>query len=100
MKRDASSCTGRVDAVQPIGSFCASAASFASKSVSTDGGGVGTNMRSRHCIQQVASPHSVATDSIPICEVYLFFCFFFKYKFIYFNWRLITLQYCTGFAIH
>ena len=28
--------------------------------------------------------------------------FFFKkkYKFIYFNWRLITLQYCIGFAIH
>ena len=26
--------------------------------------------------------------------------FFFKYKFIYFNWRLITLQYCVGFAIH
>ena len=25
---------------------------------------------------------------------------FFKYKFIYFNWRLITLQYCSGFAIH
>ena len=24
--------------------------------------------------------------------------FFFKYKFIYFNWRLITLQYCIGFA--
>ena len=23
-----------------------------------------------------------------------------KFKFIYFNWRLITLQYCTGFAIH
>ena len=21
-------------------------------------------------------------------------------KFIYFKWRLITLQYCTGFAIH
>ena len=31
-----------------------------------------------------------------------FFLFkkFFKYKFIYFNWRLITLQYCIGFAIH
>ena len=30
-----------------------------------------------------------------------FFCFFFfKFKFIYFNWRLITLQYCIGFAIH
>ena len=25
---------------------------------------------------------------------------FFKYKFIYFNWGLITLQYCIGFAIH
>ena len=22
------------------------------------------------------------------------------FKFIYFNWRLITLQYCIGFAIH
>ena len=28
------------------------------------------------------------------------FLIFFKYKFIYFNWRLITLQYCIGFAIH
>ena len=28
------------------------------------------------------------------------FWFCFKYKFIYFNWRLITLQYCIGFAIH
>ena len=26
--------------------------------------------------------------------------FFKKYKFTYFNWRLITLQDCTGFAIH
>ena len=26
--------------------------------------------------------------------------FFKKYKFIYFNWRLITLQYCIGFATH
>ena len=26
--------------------------------------------------------------------------FFFKFKFIYFNWRLITLQYCIGFVIH
>ena len=30
----------------------------------------------------------------------LFILFYFKYKFIYFNWRLITLQYCSGFAIH
>ena len=29
-----------------------------------------------------------------------YYKFFFKYKFIYFNWRLITLQYCIGFAIH
>ena len=27
-------------------------------------------------------------------------CLFFKYKFIYVNWTLITLQYCSGFAIH
>ena len=25
---------------------------------------------------------------------------YFKFKFIYFNWRLISLQYCIGFAIH
>ena len=28
------------------------------------------------------------------------FVLFFKYKFIYFNWRLVTLQYCICFAIH
>ena len=33
-------------------------------------------------------------------ERYSFLSFFKKYKFIYFNWRLITLQYCIGFAIH
>ena len=30
----------------------------------------------------------------------ILFSFFFKFKFIYFNWRLINLQYCIGFAIH
>ena len=30
---------------------------------------------------------------------FLYF-YFFKYKFIYFNWRLITLQYCIGFVIY
>ena len=30
----------------------------------------------------------------------LSFFLFFKYKFIYFNWRLITLQHCIGIAIH
>ena len=29
-----------------------------------------------------------------------FFLVFKKYKFIYLNWRLITLQYCIGFSIH
>ena len=29
-----------------------------------------------------------------------FILIFLKFKFIYFNWRLITLQYCIGFAIH
>ena len=32
-------------------------------------------------------------------DMYVYFHFF-KYKYIYFNWRLITLQYCIGFAIH
>ena len=31
---------------------------------------------------------------------HLLFADFLKYKFIYFNWRLITLKYCIGFAIH
>ena len=31
-----------------------------------------------------------------MCQYILFF----KFKVIYFNWRLITLQYCIGFAIH
>ena len=31
---------------------------------------------------------------------FLFFSDFLKFKFIYFNLRLITLQYCIGFAIH
>ena len=43
-----------------------------------------------------------------IIVVILFFFFLkvkwliylFKFKLIYFNWRLITLQYCIGFAIH
>ena len=42
MKREGGGCTGRDDAVQPTGSFSVSAASFASRSVSADGGG--TNM--------------------------------------------------------
>ena len=29
-----------------------------------------------------------------------FFIQFKKFSFIYFNWRLITLQYCIGFVIH
>ena len=31
---------------------------------------------------------------------YLVLCFCFFKKCIYFNWRLLTLQYCSGFAIH
>ena len=43
---------------------------------------------------------------MPVLALYAFFFLenhfylFFEYKFIYFNWRLITLQYCIGFAIH
>ena len=37
----------------------------------------------------------ISLDTLPGC-----YSFFFKYKFIYFNWRLITLQYCIGVAIY
>ena len=33
-------------------------------------------------------------------EKHLFLPFFLTFIFIYFNWRLITLQYCISFAIH
>ena len=36
---------------------------------------------------------------IKIISLLLIF-YFLKFIFIYFNWKLITLQYCTGFAIH
>ena len=32
--------------------------------------------------------------------LFFFKKFYYFFKFIYFNWRLITLQYCIGFAIH
>ena len=32
-------------------------------------------------------------------DSFIIIILFLKYKFIYFNWRLITLQYCIGFAI-
>ena len=35
---------------------------------------------------------------LPVPKIQIFM--FFKYKCIYFNWRLITVQYCIGFAIH
>ena len=35
-----------------------------------------------------------------ILSMFLYFYLIFKNKCIYFNWRLITLQYCIGFAIH
>ena len=42
---------------------------------------------------------------MPLVFLFLFFFIamlmsFLKYKFIYFNWKLITLQYCIGFAAH
>ena len=46
---------------------------------------------------------------VPLPFLFLFFflsvllyslILFFKYKFIYFNWRLIILQYCIGFATY
>ena len=46
--------------------------------------------------QQLCSQalHGCFHQSSPTCTCFSFF------KFIYFNWRLINLQYCIGFAIH
>ena len=41
----------------------------------------------------------VFSDLLLFFHRFIFFSFL-KYKFIYFNWRLITLQYCVDFAIH
>ena len=32
------------------------------------------------------------------CRLLFFFCSFFFFSFIYISWRLITLQYCSGFC--
>ena len=41
----------------------------------------------------------LCTESWGLIQRFFFSIYlFFKYKFIYFNWRLITLQYCIGFA--
>ena len=36
---------------------------------------------------------------VDIMVLIFYFIYFLKYKFIYFNWRLITLQYCIGYNI-
>ena len=46
---------------------------------------------------------ALAVDSLPLNHQgspKRYFILFFKFKFIYFNWRLITLQYCIGSATH
>ena len=40
------------------------------------------------------------SDQDPAQPNFILSIYFLKYEFIYFNWRLITLQYCIGFAIH
>ena len=47
------------------------------------------------------SSYQVGANIIMVldCEFY-FFIYVLKFKFIYFNWRIITLQYCIGFGIH
>ena len=42
----------------------------------------------------------VTASALNALDTHLHPLSFFLYKFIYFNWRLITLQYCIGFAIH
>ena len=45
-------------------------------------------------------PHLAARCILTsVLLLHSFLCVYFN-KFIYFNWRLITLQYCIGFSIH
>ena len=58
------------------------------------------------CVYTYEYTHSFHVDLdkrkslVLCCKTLIDYSFFKKYKFIYFNWRLITLQYCIGFAIH
>ena len=46
-------------------------------------------------VKQLSSDREKNKQTKNCCTLFLF-----KYKCIYFDWRLITLQYCIGFAIH
>ena len=46
-----------------------------------------------HCLLNMHCTHALTIKK-------MHFFLYFYFKFIYFNWRLITLQYCIGFAIH
>ena len=52
------------------------------------------------CFFQNHHVGSYMFHSLPWYSTQHCFFFFFKFKFIYFNWRLIALQYCIGFAIY
>ena len=45
-------------------------------------------------------PYALLLLQQAFLPVFFFFFTFLKYKFIYFNWKLITSQYCIGFAIY
>ena len=51
-------------------------------------------------LSRVFSNTTIPTPKPMLIFHSLLFIYFLKYKCIYFNWRLITLQYCIGFAIH
>ena len=50
-------------------------------------------------LQETWKIQNKITYSATTCYSYLHYNFF-TFKFIYFNWRLITLQYCIGSATH
>ena len=62
-----------------------------------------THTRTYICLNQLSDIFRVNLMGIPKMRIpsdQMTTDLFLKYKFIYFNWRLITLQYCIGFAIH
>ena len=67
-----------------------------------------TNRGECGCAPGSESRHKTDPQGAVLCSIvsnsFFFFrfikTFFLKFKFIYFNWKLIALQYCIGFAIH
>ena len=60
----------------------------------------GRDAKEEECGRGTVGGEESREGCLPAPRQSFFVCLFVLNKFIYFNWRLITLQYCIGFAIH